>query len=407
MRRQGDAFGAAGWQVVGVGMPGGISEAPAWPILTGDGSRPNRSFENRIRAALLGWLMKLEARPQVWAKLLSFAFLLLAQVRLFPSLLAARLSNGRAYKLYWRSSGVQHVYGLARTLSADVWLANDWNTLPIAARLAQERGGIYCYDTHEFATAEYSERLTWRLLRQPFVMSIEAQAIKGAKIISTVSDGIAEALRRQYPGIADVLVVRNTPSYVETPFRATGTRIRVLYHGILAPGRGLEAAIDSVKFWRAEYDLTLRGPGQPTYIAGLKRRIEEQGVAGRISIVPPVPMTELVQEATHFDIGFFALPGHSEHNEFALPNKLFEYLMAGLAVCVSGLPEMMRVVRERDVGVLITSLDPTSIASAINTMDQEAVDKFRAAALNAARDLCWENEGKRLVSAYQVVAENG
>ena len=57
-------------------------------------------------------------------------------------------------------------------------------------------------------------------------------------------------------------------------------------------------------------------------------------------------MTALVREASAYDVGLFALPGNSRHNEFALPNKFFEYVMAGLALCVSDLPEMARLVRQ-------------------------------------------------------------
>ena len=68
-------------------------------------------------------------------------------------------------------------------------------------------------------------------------------------------------------------------------------------------------------------------------------------IAGRVRLAPPVAMTELVRAAKDFDVGFFALPGSSRHNELALPNKFFEYVTAGLAVCISELPEMARLVR--------------------------------------------------------------
>ena len=74
---------------------------------------------------------------------------------------------------YWPWPYVRQIYDLATSITADVWLANDWVMLPVAARLAKERGGIYVYDTHELAIDEYSERLRWRLIRRPFVKAIE------------------------------------------------------------------------------------------------------------------------------------------------------------------------------------------------------------------------------------------
>jgi hypothetical protein len=61
-------------------------------------------------------------------------------------------------------------------------------------------------------------------------------------------------------------------------------------------------------------------------------------------------MTDLVREAAAFDVGLFALPRHSNHNRYALPNKFFEYSMAGLALCVSDLPEMGALVRRDQLG---------------------------------------------------------
>ena len=69
-------------------------------------------------------------------------------------------------------------------------------------------------------------------------------------------------------------------------------------------------------------------------------------------------MTALVHEAAPFDVGFFALPGHSRHNEFALPNKFFEYVMAGLTLCATDLPEMARLIKEYDLGVTISAVEP-------------------------------------------------
>jgi glycosyltransferase involved in cell wall biosynthesis len=292
----------------------------------------------------------------------------------------------------------------AAKLEAAVWLANDFSMLPLAARLAGEKGGIYVYDSHELATEEFADSLKWRFLNRPMISTLEREFIQGATVVSTVSDGIARRLEALYSLRRKPLVVRNTPVFEASSFRPTAPdRIRVLYHGIITPGRGLEAAIDSVAAWRPAFELTIRGPGDECYLNGLKRRIAERGLADRIAIAPPVPMTDLVREAAAYDVGFFALPGSSRHNEFALPNKFFEYVMAGLALCVTDLPEMARLQREHDLGVTFPCVDPEMIAAAINGLDPHAIDRYKRNALTAARELCWERESERLVAAYDAV----
>ncbi len=294
-----------------------------------------------------------------------------------------------AGRAYWRlSSDVCDLYHMAEHIDADVWLANDWMTLPIAQRLAEENGGIYGYDSHELATEEFAHRLRWRLLKQP---------------LAAVSEEIAGRLRSLYSLPSAPVVIRNTPFFENIPFRPTTAPVRVIYQGIIAPGRGLEAVSDSVSAWRAEFDLTLRGPGDAAFLRALQRRIAESGQERRVRLAPAVPMTALVREAADFDVGLFALPGSSLHNEFALPNKLFEYTMAGLAACVTELPEMARVVRQHDIGVTIPKVDPGAIADTINSLTTGDIDRYKRNALAAAPELCWERESERLLAPYDAL----
>ena len=381
IRRQGDAFYRAGWNVVAVGLPGARSQAPCWTIIapangSGSGSPAGRGRQWRFlkRAVRAGMLLAVRARPEL---------------------------ADRAFRMTTRD--VRQLDPLARRVRADVWLANDWPMLPLAARLARETGGVYGYDTHEFATEEYGHNPRWRLLNRPMIGALERAFIADAVVVSAVSAGIAEQLGRIYGLRRPAIVVRNTPDFETVRFRPTGERIRVLYHGLIAPGRGLEASIDSVAHWRPEFDLALRGPGEAGFIASLRRRIEARGLTRRITVLPPAPMTELVREASAYDVGLFALPGNSSHNRFALPNKFFEYMMAGLALCVSDLPEMARLVRQYASGVTIPAAEPMAIAQAINHLRPETIDRYKRQSLTASRELCWEREAARLVAAYDAV----
>jgi glycosyltransferase involved in cell wall biosynthesis len=256
------------------------------------------------------------------------------------------------------------------------------------------------YDTHEFAVEEYAESRKWRLFRRPFVRAIERKFIGQAAVVSTVSPGIARRLDTLYRLQGATLVIRNTPPYEEVPFRETRDHIRVLYHGAVIANRGIEATIDSIPLWRREISLTIRGPENRELGQDLRRRVAALGVEDRVHLVPALPMTDLVREAAAYDIGFFALPGHSQHNQFALPNKLFEYIMACLAICVSDLPEMASLVLQYDCGTTIATIEAGAIAAAVNSLTPDRIDRFKRNALSAARELCWEQESKPLLNAY-------
>jgi glycosyltransferase involved in cell wall biosynthesis len=411
VRRQAEAFHRAGWNVTAVGLPGARSAAPEWRILTAENLHIAQAEASGCRATpavrtlrpFLPKALRLVGR-------LAYRFpraLLSGRMRYALLLLAVRARPMIAQDIYWSfSENIIDIYKCARQVTAAVWLANDWTMLPLAARLAREKGGIYCYDTHEFAVEEYGDNRNWRLWRRPMVCALEREFISQAAVVSAVSAGIAERLGKLYQLPARSMTIRNTPNFEPIMFHSTSPdRIRVLYHGIVTPGRGLEATIDSVAAWRPQFDLTIRGPGDENYLAMLRNRISERGLGGRITLAPPVPMTALVREASAFDIGFFALPGSSRHNEFALPNKFFEYIMAGLALCLTDLPEMSRLVRQYELGVTFRTVDPEAIAVAINTLDCLSIDRYKRNTLSAAHELCWERESERLVSAYDALVD--
>lgn len=292
---------------------------------------------------------------------------------------------------------------LAGQHKVDIWLANDWQMLPIARQLAEQQGVSFAYDTHELAVHEYAHRWLWSLFQRPLIAAVEREGIAKAVLVSCVSPGIADFLQSHYGLSKRPTVVRNMPSYEAHPLRSCCETIEVLYHGVVSPGRGLEVCIESVASWRPEYRLTIRGPASASYRAELLRRAKDVGVEERIVFAPPVPMLGLVKEAARFDIGLFALPDHSRQNVLALPNKFFEYMMAGLALCVSDLPEMSALLRQHDLGRSIPAVTPAAVAAAINGFNRADVEHHKAKALEAARTLNWETEGGRYFAAVAEV----
>jgi glycosyltransferase involved in cell wall biosynthesis len=432
VRRQGDLFAAAGWSVKGFGLPGARSTPPDWvvydpgvapsPVDPSAAQRQNMELSGKTekidysRRAPDAALAPARSRGPGGAPLLAarkatrpalrrtilFGQSAVGRLHRLAAKIAIRLHVGDWEAEYWRlDPSFGEVYRIARAHRCDVWLANDWTAIPVARKIAREQGAVLLYDTHELASDESPERWRWRLVDRPVIMAIEAACIRGARRVSCVSEGIADRLQVNYRLRERPLVVRNTPRYESFAFRPTGENVEVLYHGIVFRTRGLEACIRSVAKWRPEFRLTIRGPASPEYRASLERLVAELGLARRVRLVPPAPMIDLVREASRFDIGLFALPGHSRHNRFALPNKLFEYIMAGLAVCVSDLPEMARIVRDFDLGALIGAVEPDAIAAAVNGFDRARIDDCKKRALEAARQLNWEVEGAPLLAAAE------
>lgn len=389
VRRQGDLFAARGWEVHAFGLPDALSQAPEWPhsaLVSADidgqpaipGEQSNAPVATPGRGRSARRLRKYLHMAQAW------------------------VDRRRMSEAYWAlDPRFAALHDLARRWSADIWLANDWNVVPIVQRIARQQGVLYAYDTHELAIDEYAHRWRWRLIQRPVIAAVERMGIAGASVTSCVSQGIANRLQQVYGLPEKPLLIRNMPHYEPHPYRPCGDRVEVLYHGVVNVGRGLEACIDSVGSWRPEFRLTIRGPGPADYLQALGARIEAAGLGDRVVLAPSVPMIDLVKEAARFDVGLFALPGHSQQNVHVLPNKFFEYTMAGLALCVSDLPEMTALLQQHDLGRLIPEVTPQAIADAINGFDRSTIEVCKARSLEAAKVLNWEAEADRLFAAIE------
>jgi glycosyltransferase involved in cell wall biosynthesis len=95
------------------------------------------------------------------------------------------------------------------------------------------------------------------------------------------------------------------------------------------------------------------------------------------------------------------------NHTYCLPNKLFEYMLAGIPVIISDLPEIAEVVREYDTGITVDPEDEDAIARAIRQMaeDDDLRRHYAQSALRAALVLNWEQEKARLSEVYRQIAD--
>jgi glycogen synthase len=308
-----------------------------------------------------------------------------------------------ASSLYWLSGAARLALKTAISFGPDVVYCNDWLTLPVGAAVRRIRGAKLVYDTHELATREHIQNWKWRLVSHRAVAVLEKRNIHAADLVLTVSEGIAKALQNLYKLARKPTVIRNLPAYRAISFREIRAPASILFHGLIRPERGLEELIDSMPDWRLCDRLVIRGYGQQYYIDSLRDRAVAKGLGHRVAFQPRVSPDRLITEAASADIGYLALPGTTEHYEYALPNKLFEYLMAGLPVMATRRAEMAAILASTGAGFL-TDLAPQSLAATLNGLSVDKLNEMRRAALAAAKTLNWEHEKARLTEAVGSLA---
>lgn len=314
------------------------------------------------------------------------------------------LRSLNAYALF-RATELSFFRVLDKLLSLEpsVVHAHDLNTLGPALALADRASIPVVYDAHEI----WPELGNYHPLYKRWAQRREAAYLgRGVSRVVTVSHSIAELMKDRY-GIPEPCVLINSPpSAVKVVPRhlqdSKADEVVLLYHGALGADRGLENLIEAFALVRSNCRLVIRGAGplRPALETLVRRRH-----LTRVQIVDPVPPGEVVLAASaQADIGVIPFVPTSLNGQFALPNKMFEYMAAGLAILGSSIPEVARICRDFGCGILYECSSPGCVARSIDELagDRVRLRRMQEKSYEAFRsEFCWERHASRLVAIYE------
>lgn len=300
----------------------------------------------------------------------------------------------------------------AAASGADVFHANDLDTLVPAAWAARLLGRPYVYDAHELYTDESPGLpVTERTAR----LRVEAELLRGAAAVLTVNDLLADELLRLYGG-ARPEVVRNVPRLVPmppVPARDPAAPLRLLMQGswVGLEQPGIDAALQAVAAVPAAR-LILRGGVRDE--SALRARCAELGVTARVELRPRLPGPEALIAAAlceGHDVGLSVHLPDCASRRLATSSKVFEYLMAGLAVLAAEQPGNRHLLGDdgaKDAaGLYFRPGDAADLADKLRRLsgEPERLARMQAAARRRAeKELCWEREAPRLTGIYDRIA---
>lgn len=284
----------------------------------------------------------------------------------------------------------------------DVVHAHDVNMLPLAWFAARWCRAALVYDAHEIST----HREGYRSIR-PLVAWVERKIMPRASGAITTTDARSKFFARAYK-VPRPLVLQNRPRH----YCAKGSDHRwgelgwdrqwpvVIYQGGQQSGRGLSLLIQAmVQVPEAYLVMVGGGPLHGT----LRAQVLELGLEQRIYFVPTVPLAELPNYTASADIGVQPIENTCLNHYTTDSNKLFEYIQAGLPVVASNMPEISRIVRQYDLGLLVPAGDINALAEALRRMvaDVKLRQHHAQRALAATAVLSWEVQEHVLVDLYR------
>jgi len=282
----------------------------------------------------------------------------------------------------------------------DVFVANDLDTLPANYLACRIKRKPLVYDSHEYFT-EVPE-LIGRPVKKAIWTWLEKLLVPKVNAAYTVCDSIAEVYRDLYK--VDFKVVRNLPvcsqvERLEHQEKSENQPKVILYQGALNLGRGVGAAIRSMSYLEG-VELWLAGDGDITN--QLKELVAELNLELKVKFLGRLPLHQLYEVTCQADLGISLEEDLGLNYRFALPNKLFDYIQAGVPVLVSNLPEMRHIVEHYQIGAIAETHQRKDLAELMKSalFDQEKRLVWKQNLVLAAKELCWGNEEKVLSQIY-------
>lgn len=276
--------------------------------------------------------------------------------------------------------------------------------LPAAGLAALFKNTALVFDAHEYyGGLKIFEK---RPLRKQLWMIMEWVTIPLVDVLLTVSQPLGELYKKRYPQLKRVEIIRNLPKY-EIPNIQPDLKLRrneeekvVIFHGHFKPGRGLENLIVAVSKLE-NTRLVLVGGGE------LHKKLNELvNVLNLNSIVEfkdYINRDLLISHSAQADIGAVLFEPTSMNYSFALPNKFFEYIMAGIPILASNIITLKYYIDKYEVGRTVDPSKPDLIAEKINEMlqNREQLNIWKENCFNAATELNWEKESGKLAEIYE------
>jgi len=259
------------------------------------------------------------------------------------------------------------------------------------------------YDSHEYFTA------TPELVNRPKVQRIwkciEKTIVPKLKSCITVNGSIANLFEQEYH--IPFRIVRNIPrrrAGIRIPARAelglpADKKIVLLQGSGINIQRGAEEAVEAMQYID---NVLLMIVGGGDVLPILKKEVNEMQLQKKVKFISRQTPENLFGYTANADLGLTIDKDTNINYRFSLPNKLFDYIYAGVPVLATPLVELKKIIEQYQIGDFIDNHDPKHIAYKIKSMlqDESHLALYRKNTQKAAAEMNWETERNTLIEIF-------
>ena len=280
----------------------------------------------------------------------------------------------------------------------DILLAIDLDTLLPNYFVSRLQNKKLVYDSHELFT-EVPELID-RPKTKKIWLKLESWILPKLKHCYTVSHSVAEVYKNRYGVWFEV--IRNLPHYEKVKSIPDNLKLNhistkgkiLLYQGSLNKGRGIELMIKTMALLDG-FILVIAGSGDLEN--ELKKLAAELNLLDRkVFFLGRIPANQLKYITAQAYLGLSLEEEAGLNYKYALPNKLFDYIMAEVPQIVSPLTEMKKIIDQYKTGILLTKHDEETLKNTILSITSGQYGEMKKNCEIASKELNWENEAKKL-----------
>jgi len=300
-----------------------------------------------------------------------------------------RLCFNRSF-LFYAEFNIRLFFALL-FLKGDILLSNDTDSLLANFLASKIRCKKLVFDAHEIfpEVPELAHRPRIKRIWE----RIENWIFPHLKHCYTVCQSISDYYNQKYN--INMGVIRNVPynsKYNEKKMLDYPGKKVILYQGALNFGRGLEWVIDAMPQVENAV-LVIIGDGG--IFNDLKERVNNLNLSEKVFFLGRISGSELYKYTPSADLGLCLLKNRGLNYYYSLPNRIFDYLHAGVPVLATDFPEIANIVRNYNTGALINRYNPEYLAGVLNDFFAKEFDTSHFP--ETAKKFCWENEEKILL----------
>ena len=277
---------------------------------------------------------------------------------------------------------------------------NDLDTLLLGYILYYIFKTPYLYDSHEyFQDHMYSNLPLWAFVIQA---KLERMLSKRACAVITVSKYIAESLKRDFKR-NDIYIIRNISnlSSIQNKNESTSDYVnQLIYLGQIGYGRATDNIIKALSLLNSDIKAYFFGYYNEIEIDKYHTLARDYNVCNRIIFEKPLCSNNIILNISPGIAGLCLNQNINKNYFYSLPNKLFEYIQAGIPVIGSDLPEIRNIIDTYGIGVIVDPESHESIAEGIQHILLNGKEYYQENLEKAKKILNWENEAKKLIKIY-------